>query len=151
MESYLYEITEEENRKMELKRRDERVLTELVEATIKRHAEVYAKEVAKGKKKYKNMTGFMLQSVFGKKKEDGSPIWIIKDLNAGQLLHLLDMMKDKEKQISNCCGAELEKKQIEVPNYKHRFDLSAPETKMSFKKFCSQCGLRNIKSNAHKL
>lgn len=144
MDSSLIEITEELNRNMELKRRDERLYAELLGQALSRHAEVYHKEVAKGSKSYKKMTGFMLQSIFGKKNNAGNPIWLIKDLDAGQLLHLLDVMKNKVKKVSNCCDAELESHEVEVPNFKHNFDPSQPKTKLSFKKFCSKCGARNI-------
>ena len=141
----LEEITEELNREMGQKRRDERLFADLQEQAISMHAEVYSREVAKGKKKYKAMTGFMLQSIFGRKKSSGDPIWMIKDLDIEQLMQLMKMMSNKTKQVSHCCGAPLETKETELPNRLYQFDSRAPKTKMSRRKFCTQCGNRNIK------
>jgi hypothetical protein len=140
----LEEITDELNREMEQRRRDERLFAALQEQAIAMHAEVYLKEVAKGKKKYKAMTGFMLQSIFGRKKSDGEPLWMIKDLDVEQLIQLIKIMSNKTKKVSRCCGAPLETKETEVPNRLYQFDSRAPKTKMSRRKFCTKCGNRNV-------
>jgi len=101
-------VFEELQREHEKKRRDERLLATLQEQAIAMHAEVYAKEVAKGKKKYKAMTGFMLQSIFGRNKANGEPLWMIKDLDIEQLMQLISIIQNKTKQVSYCCGAPLE-------------------------------------------
>lgn len=49
----------------------------------------------------------MPQSVFGKKIENGESIWLIKDLNVGQLYELIQTMSKKGKHLSHCCNAPL--------------------------------------------
>ena len=51
--------------------------------------------------------GFMPQSVFGKKIENGESIWLIKDLNVGQLYELIQTMSKKGKHLIHCCNAPL--------------------------------------------
>lgn len=136
-------VYEELCRENEQKRKDERLLASLLEEATALHAQVYSKEVAKGKKKYKAMTGFMLQSLFGRTQKDGRPIWLLKDLDAGQLHQLIVLMSKKRKKLSFCCGAEVETREVKVPNRQHQFDPSAPELKMARRRFCTACGHRN--------
>jgi hypothetical protein len=137
-------VFEELQRELEQKRRDERLLADLQEKATTMHAEVYVKEVRKGKKNYKKMTGFMLQSMFGKKKPNGDPIWMIKDLDVEQILKLITTMSTKTPiKMSQCCNAPLEAKQVEVPNWRHRIDPNEPELKLSHRRCCTKCGNRN--------
>jgi hypothetical protein len=66
---------------------------------------------------------------------------MIKDLD----IELIKTMSNKRKQVSHCCGALLETRETEVPNRLYQFDSKAPKTKMSRRKFCTQCGNRNVK------
>src|ERR1035438_8626167 len=88
----IIEATEELNRGMELKRRDERVMKELLEKATELYKIAYAADLAKekrmGKKKGMKL-GYILQSVFGKNRADGGSIWLMKDLDGGQLLKFI--------------------------------------------------------------
>lgn len=56
----LEEITEELNKQMEKKRRDEILLANLQEQATTMHAEVYAKDFARSKKRYKSKSALCL-------------------------------------------------------------------------------------------
>jgi hypothetical protein len=85
-------LTEELNRENEIKRRDQRVINELREQAKELYKIAYAKDLEKEKRKNKKkgtQLGFMLQSVFGKTRSDGGSLWLLKDLDGGQLLKFI--------------------------------------------------------------
>jgi len=141
------DITEELNRDIAQKRKDEIVLAELQKQATGLLEVSLANELKKSKKKYKTKVGFLLQGLFGKKRDDGEGLWILKDLRPDQLLSLIEHLSNKKSKISNCCGAPLQKGEIETPNYKYQFDKTLPPTKMAIRNFCSKCGERNIKKS----
>ena len=137
MESDLEMATREAEEAVRKKLRDEKLLSDLIAKATEAHKVAFPKHAAKPKKEYQKKTGHMLQSMYGKS------VWMIKDLNAGQLLDLISVCERHVKKVSHCCGAPLEQGTIEVPNYQHRFDSSLPETKLSIRNFCSLCKNRN--------
>lgn len=87
----LIETTEELQRELEKRRRDERLMAELLTKATELYKAAYANAIAKDKrKKRKNKSlGYMLQSLFGKYRADGGSIWLMKDLDAAQLLQVI--------------------------------------------------------------
>ena len=88
----LIEATEELNLEMEKKRRDELVMKDLLQKATELYKIAYAADIEKEKrlgKKKGTKLGYMLQSVFGKYRADGGSIWLMKDLDGGQLLKFI--------------------------------------------------------------
>jgi hypothetical protein len=86
---------EEADAELKSKLKDERLMADLLAQAKELYKIGYAKDIAKEKGKSKGRKlGFMLQNLFGKTKDDGSSIWLMKDLNAAQLLKIIALSEN---------------------------------------------------------